>query len=165
MIVARALEALEEQLDKSLHETLRLLAGTSTGAIIAAAIAAGLTGKEMLSVYEKLGPEIFRKSWRSRLWPLSAIGDSTLSRDRELSHVAPPVLRTSARSISAMFSQLPCLAVQRNSSLWTERWASVASKASYRAASVCVFRLYNTTRILSASGKWTSTSSFIHRAE
>jgi len=38
LIVAKALQILEEHLDQSLHDTFRLTAGTSTGAIIAAGL-------------------------------------------------------------------------------------------------------------------------------
>lgn len=71
LIVARALKILEDHLGKSLHETFRLAAGTSTGSIIAAGIGARLTGERMTSLYMDLGPTIFRKNWRSQLWPLT----------------------------------------------------------------------------------------------
>jgi hypothetical protein len=71
LIAARALEVLEDHLDKSLHETFRLVAGTSTGSIIAAGIGAKLTGGEMTRLYKQFGSTVFRKSWRRRLWPLT----------------------------------------------------------------------------------------------
>jgi len=71
LIIAHALEILEQKLGKSPHEIFRLAAGTSTGSIIAAGIGAGLTGERMTSLYVNLGSTIFRKSWRSRLWPLT----------------------------------------------------------------------------------------------
>ena len=40
-----------------------LIAGTSTGAIIAAALAAGMTVQEVTSHYRKLGKEVFTKDW------------------------------------------------------------------------------------------------------
>ena len=69
--VTRALMMLEEALSLPLHHIFRLTAGTSTGSIIAAGIAAGLTAREMYQLYVDLGPVIFRKNWRSRLWPLT----------------------------------------------------------------------------------------------
>jgi predicted acylesterase/phospholipase RssA len=71
VIVARALAVLEEHLGQSCHELFRLTAGTSTGSVISAGIAAGLTGAQMHRLYCELGETIFRKSWRSRLWPLT----------------------------------------------------------------------------------------------
>jgi hypothetical protein len=40
-----------------------LIAGTSTGAIIAAALARGMTVAEVLAHYQRLGREVFKKSW------------------------------------------------------------------------------------------------------
>jgi hypothetical protein len=68
MIPARALMMLEETLGRSAHEVFRLSVGTSTGSIIAAGIACGLSAEEMLKLYQELGNDIFRKSLRSRLW-------------------------------------------------------------------------------------------------
>ena len=71
IIVTRALAMLEEHLGQPVHNIFRLAAGTSTGSIISAGIAAGLSGKRMNDLYEVLGELVFRKSWRSRLWPLT----------------------------------------------------------------------------------------------
>lgn len=65
IMVARALMMLEEAEGKRLPEIFRLTAGTSTGAIIAAAIARGLNARQIHDLYLKLGSEIFRKSWRT----------------------------------------------------------------------------------------------------
>ena len=70
-LVARALEVLEDHMGKSAHEVFRLAAGTSTGSIISAGIAAGLSGAAMHRLYRELGATIFRRTWRSRLWPLT----------------------------------------------------------------------------------------------
>ena len=70
-IVTRALSILEDQLGASAHETFRLAAGTSTGSIISAGISVGLTGAAMHRLYQDLGETIFRKSWRTLIWPLS----------------------------------------------------------------------------------------------
>jgi predicted acylesterase/phospholipase RssA len=59
---------LEETLGKSSHEIFRLSAGTSTGSIIAAGIACGLSAERMFQLYESLGGAIFKKTLRSRLW-------------------------------------------------------------------------------------------------
>jgi hypothetical protein len=71
VVVARALAMLEEALGRPCHEIFRLTAGTSTGAILAAGVAAGLTGQQMYGLYCALGPVVFRRSWRSALWPLT----------------------------------------------------------------------------------------------
>jgi uncharacterized protein len=70
-IVTRALSILEEHLGKASHDVFRLAAGTSTGSIISAGIGTGLTGAAMHRLYQDLGSTIFRKSWRTHLWPLS----------------------------------------------------------------------------------------------
>lgn len=68
VIPARALMILEETLGKSSHEIFNLAVGTSTGSIIAAGIACGLSAAEMLQFYQELGNEVFHKSLRSRFW-------------------------------------------------------------------------------------------------
>jgi predicted acylesterase/phospholipase RssA len=70
VIVTRALSMLEEHLGKSAPELFRLAAGTSTGSIICAGIGAGLSAAQMHELYLTLGKRIFKKSWRSSLWPL-----------------------------------------------------------------------------------------------
>ena len=71
VIVTRALAVLEHHLGQSSHDTFRLTAGTSTGAVISAGIGAGLTGAELHRLYCELGPTVFRQTWRSCLWPLT----------------------------------------------------------------------------------------------
>ena len=71
-MVARALSKLEDHLGKSSQEIFRLVAGTSTGSIIAAGIAAGLTGDQLHQLYCDLGGTVFRKTWRYYLWPFLA---------------------------------------------------------------------------------------------
>jgi hypothetical protein len=70
IIPARALSMLEQEMGKSAHEMFRLTAGTSTGSIIAAGIAAGMSAEKINELYLKLGREIFRPSFRTKLWPL-----------------------------------------------------------------------------------------------
>jgi hypothetical protein len=71
IMVARALQILEDEIGQSAHQTFRLVAGTSTGSILSAGIATGLTAGRMVELYQELGKTIFRKSWRTLLWPLS----------------------------------------------------------------------------------------------
>lgn len=71
VVASRAIAVLEEHLQRPAYEVFTLLAGTSTGAIITAGIATGLFGEEIHRLYCELGPEIFKKTWRSTLWPLT----------------------------------------------------------------------------------------------
>jgi uncharacterized protein len=62
LIVARALIALEDELGGGPlinHPQLQVMAGTSTGAIITAAIAMGMTAKEITQLYVSMGQEVF----------------------------------------------------------------------------------------------------------
>jgi len=70
VLVARALSLLEQDLGQSCHDIFRLTAGTSTGSILSAGIAAGLSATEMYRIYCELGENIFKKTIRSTLWPL-----------------------------------------------------------------------------------------------
>jgi hypothetical protein len=71
LMVARALEMLESELGRPVHDIFRLAAGTSTGSIIAAGIGVGQTAAALTTLYQSLGPKVFRKTWRSALWPLT----------------------------------------------------------------------------------------------
>ena len=71
VMVARALAILEDHLGQSSHEVFRLTAGTSTGSVISAGIGARLSGAQMHQLYTELGGTVFRKTWRSQLWPLT----------------------------------------------------------------------------------------------
>ncbi len=71
VMVTRALAMLEEHLGQSAHDIFRLSAGTSTGSIISAGIASGLSGEELHALYTDLGATIFPRTWRSILWPLT----------------------------------------------------------------------------------------------
>ncbi len=71
VIVTRALTMLEKHLRKPVHYIFRLAAGTSTGSIISAGIGAGLSAAQLHQLYISLGGAIFKKSWRTSLWPLT----------------------------------------------------------------------------------------------
>jgi hypothetical protein len=71
LIVTRALAALEAYLGKPVHDIFKLAAGTSTGAIISAGIAAGLSAARMSELYQELGASIFPFSLRKLLFPLT----------------------------------------------------------------------------------------------
>ena len=71
VMVTRALAILEDHLGQSSHDIFRLAAGTSTGAVVAAGVGAGLSGAQMHQLYCELGPAVFRRTCRSWLWPLT----------------------------------------------------------------------------------------------
>jgi patatin-like phospholipase/acyl hydrolase len=53
------LAAFEEDLDRPVIEHFDLITGTSTGGIIALALGAGLTPREIIEFYSTHGPAIF----------------------------------------------------------------------------------------------------------
>lgn len=71
VMVTKALAMLEERLGRGSPQIFELAAGTSTGSIISAGIAVGLTGSDMHRLYAELGDTVFRKTLRSRLWLLA----------------------------------------------------------------------------------------------
>jgi len=71
IVVTRALQLLEAHLGRPAPEIFRLAAGTSTGSIISAGIAAGLSADALHGLYCRLGESIFRRTMRARLWPLT----------------------------------------------------------------------------------------------
>lgn len=65
---ASFLAKLEEDLPMPISRYFDLIAGTSTGGIIALALGAGFSAKEILGFYEKYGPRIFMNTgWRASL--------------------------------------------------------------------------------------------------
>jgi len=71
VIVTRALTMLEEELGQPIYKIARLFAGTSTGSIIAAGLATGMTAAKLHELYLGLGDSIFRKNWRTFFFPLT----------------------------------------------------------------------------------------------
>jgi len=71
VIPSRAIAILEDYLEQPAYNLFRLLVGTSTGSIISAGISTGMFGDELHNLYCDFGPKIFRKTWRSALWPLT----------------------------------------------------------------------------------------------
>ncbi len=71
VIVTRALAMLEKELGQISRDTFRLVAGTSTGAIISAGIAAGMSAQRMFDLYASMGQVVFKKTLRSMLFPLT----------------------------------------------------------------------------------------------
>lgn len=71
VIAIKALMTLEKALGMPLNNMFRIAAGTSTGSIISAGMAAGLTAEQLFELYQRLGETIFKKTLRGRLWPLT----------------------------------------------------------------------------------------------
>jgi predicted acylesterase/phospholipase RssA len=71
VIVTRALTMLEEELGQPIYKIARLFAGTSTGSIISAGLATGMTAVKLHELYVGLGENIFRKSWRTFFFPFT----------------------------------------------------------------------------------------------
>jgi uncharacterized protein len=67
LISALWLQRLEQELGKPLREVFDLIAGTSTGGILACGVAAGVPTDRMVELYRRRGQEIF-PSAPSRLW-------------------------------------------------------------------------------------------------
>jgi uncharacterized protein len=61
IIPALALEALEQATGRLARESFDFLAGTSTGAVVAAAVGAGIPAERIVSLYRRRGPELFRR--------------------------------------------------------------------------------------------------------
>lgn len=66
MFSAAVLARLEEDLDIRIADHFDLIAGTSTGGIIALGLGLGLTPREILTFYTEHGPRIFRDRSRTR---------------------------------------------------------------------------------------------------
>ena len=59
---ASFLTSLEEDLDRPIGEYFDLIAGTSTGGILAIGLAMGLPARDLLDLYVRRGPHIFGQS-------------------------------------------------------------------------------------------------------
>ncbi len=56
--------------DAAIGQNFDLIAGTSTGGILACGLAAGETTGRMIDLYEEIGPRLFRDPMPSKRWPL-----------------------------------------------------------------------------------------------
>ena len=63
IIPATVLAKLEETTRKKTREHFDFLTGTSTGAVIAGALAVGIPAQKLVTLYERRGRELFRKIW------------------------------------------------------------------------------------------------------
>lgn len=59
LATAAFLEETERHFNARCHDKFELFCGTSTGAIIALALASGLSGKEICDLYKSFGPKVF----------------------------------------------------------------------------------------------------------
>ncbi len=66
VFTAAFIAATEELLDSRLADRVDLIAGTSTGGLIALGLAAGRSGQQMLDLYRDNGGEIFSGGWPGR---------------------------------------------------------------------------------------------------
>jgi hypothetical protein len=69
-MVAKALAIVEAELQQQCADLVQITAGTSTGSIISAAIAAWIPAAKIHDLYVQLGSTIFKKTWRA-YWPLA----------------------------------------------------------------------------------------------
>jgi patatin-like phospholipase/acyl hydrolase len=66
IIPAYLLMCIEREMQDHLCNHVDLIAGTSTGAIVAAGASAGIPMENMLALYFEQGPDIFKKTWSTR---------------------------------------------------------------------------------------------------
>jgi patatin-like phospholipase/acyl hydrolase len=71
IIITQALSILEAHLNKPVHDIFRLAVGTSTGSIISAAIASGITANSMTQMYKDMATSVFPNTLRKILFPLT----------------------------------------------------------------------------------------------
>ncbi len=65
---AQILAKMEKSFDTQIKDCFNLIAGTSTGSIIAGAAAIGIPMKKIVQLFEAEGPRIFRKKWYRHPW-------------------------------------------------------------------------------------------------
>ncbi|MCT7951168.1 patatin-like phospholipase family protein [Ancylothrix sp. C2] len=63
VITAKILERVQEKIGKPLNEYFDLIAGTSTGSILAAGLVLGIPPEELIKIYRDRGKEIFSSSF------------------------------------------------------------------------------------------------------
>jgi len=78
---AQVLAMIEVQAGRPIGDMVDMLAGTSTGAILALGLAAGKSAEEMAAFYQAKGPAIFRRTWGKRLRSCFGVADEQYSND------------------------------------------------------------------------------------
>jgi patatin-like phospholipase/acyl hydrolase len=105
MYTAAVLARLEEDLGIRIVDHFDLIAGTSTGGIIALGLGLGMTPREILEFYTAHGPRIFRD--RTRLRSLRRVADEYCRDPAKIDKTRLPTL-TARRSVAgACQSSLP----------------------------------------------------------
>lgn len=117
-----------------------LVAGTSTGAILAIGLALGMSPREILEFYEKKGPQIFPKNRKLRHWLKSkhdsatlrgllteAFGDKTLADDSRCRLVIPTVRAKHGHAEAIVTPHSPDRTAYRDISAVTAALASSAA--------------------------------------
>ncbi|MGI9494273.1 MAG: patatin-like phospholipase family protein [Geminicoccaceae bacterium] len=84
VITLRVLQRLETLLEMPLCDYFDYIAGTSTGAIIAACLAMGMKVEEIERFYLDFGRQVFKKRWLPRRWVASYSAEPLEARTREL---------------------------------------------------------------------------------
>ena len=100
---AQLLALVEQELDAPIKESFDLIAGTSTGAIIAGAIAADISMDEIVSLFETESPDIFKKKWYRNLLFSSKYSEDVFAQviakhipAKPLSDISTPLIITSS---------------------------------------------------------------------
>jgi uncharacterized protein len=73
IIPAYQLVKLEEELEGKISDHFDLIAGTSTGAILAAGLSSGYTAQELLDLYLNEGKNIFKSSFKQKIKSVSGL--------------------------------------------------------------------------------------------
>lgn len=88
MFPAHILESVERKLGVDLYDAFDMIAGTSTGSIIAAAVACKVPSAQIVSMYREHGTRIFKPNSGCRFWPRKVRpGVQSMYEDSELRKV------------------------------------------------------------------------------
>ena len=100
---AQLLALVEQELDMPIKESFDLIAGTSTGAIIAGAIVSDISMDEIVTLFETESPGIFQKKWYRNLLFSSKYSEDVFAQAiakhipaKPLSEISTPLIITSS---------------------------------------------------------------------
>jgi predicted acylesterase/phospholipase RssA len=123
VIVTKALSMLEERMGRPLHEISRLYAGTSTGAIISASLAAGMPASRIHELYVNLARTIFRQSWRTLFFPLTRYRYSPVPLEKALrDHLGDLKLKDLWKDLSLKDVVITAFDVLTNETCFIKPW-------------------------------------------
>ncbi len=105
---AYILQCIEERLGIKLLDTFDLIAGTSTGSIIAAGVATGLPASEIVEMYKKHGAKIFQKKRPCLPNTLSQIFFDSIYDSKNLDNALTDVFKDTRMSDIKKPLILPC---------------------------------------------------------